>query len=120
MKSVTADALAQAYESEVMVPSKAFSPAIFERNDTRFVTEPHGFARSADGGGVHSSGDWLAPRERPLASSRDRFKTRAQARHGRDRFQARAPQRSQGRGGTKPLNLLQLMQDSDIGLNDNS
>ena len=63
MGSVTADALAQSYESEVMVLSKAFTTAILQRNDTGFVTEPHVFSRSADGGSVHSSGDWLAPRE---------------------------------------------------------
>ena len=30
-----------------------------KQKDTTFVTEPHKFSRSADGGGVHSSGDWL-------------------------------------------------------------
>ena len=44
-----------------MIHSKAFTPATLQQNDTSFDTEPHGFSRSADGGGVHSSGDWLAP-----------------------------------------------------------
>ena len=57
-----ADALAQAYESEVMVPSVDCTPADLQHNDTNFVTEPKGFSRSADGGSARSSGDWLAPR----------------------------------------------------------
>ena len=65
-----ADALAQAYESEVMIPSEAFTPAILQRNDTGFVTEPHGFSQSADGGGVHSSGDWLARGQAPATFSK--------------------------------------------------
>ena len=55
------DALAQAYECEVMSHSEAFTSATLQQNDTSFVTEPHGYSLSADGGGVHSSGDWLAP-----------------------------------------------------------
>ena len=56
------DALVQTYESEVIIYSEAFTPATLQRNDASLVTEPHCFSRSADGGGVHSSGDWLAPR----------------------------------------------------------
>ena len=42
-----------------MVPSDNCTPADLQQNDTTFVTELHGFSRSADGGGVHSSVDWL-------------------------------------------------------------
>ena len=146
-----ADALAQAYESEVMIPSEDFTPAILERNDTGFVTEPHGFSQSADGGGVHSSGDWLAPR----AGTSDIFKDLRHAivsKHGLHNT-AMAAWAARRRSpfmqdkhddyilaATKPFlqsaglhpnlcvhpnqpfrlgllrNLLQLMQDSDIGL----
>ena len=57
-----ADALVQAYESEVMVCSNIPTPVTPQQNDTSVVAAPHGFSRSADGVGVRSFGDWLAPR----------------------------------------------------------
>ena len=44
----------------MIVPSEDSTPADLQQNGTHFVTKPYGFSRSADGGSVHSSGDWLA------------------------------------------------------------
>ena len=97
---VSADALVQAYDSEVVAPSEGFTPASSQRDNVECVTEPHGFSRSADGGGVLSCGDWLAPR----AGINDIFQD---SRHATvEHCQTRASHCSQGgMGGTKPLTL---------------
>ena len=57
-----ADVFVQASESEVMDCSKISFPKTLQQRCESFAAAPQGFSQSADGGGVHSSGDWLAPR----------------------------------------------------------
>ena len=79
---------------------KFFRSATPQRNDTECVTELHGFSQPADGGRVHSSGDWLAPR----AKISDIFKDLTQTSHSQNRLITWAPRRGQGgTGSTKPL-----------------
>ena len=57
-----AHVLVQTCESEVVACAKISSPVTLKQHYESFVAAPQGFSRSAGGGGVHSSGDWLAPR----------------------------------------------------------
>ena len=62
MKSVTADALAQAYESDVMVPLKAFTTRNLPAKRHRICHGTTWFFVVRRWWSVHSSGDRLAPR----------------------------------------------------------
>ena len=57
-----ADVLVQTYECEVTACAKIPSPVTLQQHYESFAAAPQGFSRSADGGGVHSSGDRPAPR----------------------------------------------------------
>ena len=84
-----------------MACAKIPSPVTVQQHYESFAAAPQGFSRSADGGGVHSSGDRPAPR----AGIGDIF-LKPQAGYCQDRLQAQAPQRSKSSmGGTKPLNF---------------
>ena len=58
-----------------MACAKIPSPVTLQQHYESFAAAPQVFSRSADGGGVHSSGDWRAPR----AGIGDTFKNLIQA-----------------------------------------